>query len=96
MLIDDKIAQIDSIKKQTTKYEHEYDNTVNLYKNPIKGLQLDKKELATDLINIHTKIKGLNHQYKTFQSELKDLQKFREVFEKSTSNQRQRKKQQKR
>ena len=92
-LIDNKIGQIESIKKQTTKYERQYDNKVDLYKNPPKVLRLDKKELETEMIDIRTKIKGLNHQYKAFQSELTDLQKFREIFEKSTSNERQRKKQ---
>jgi len=89
-LIDNKVGQIESIKKQTTKYERQYDSKVNLYKDPPRGLRLDKKELATEMIDIRTKIKGLNHQYKEFQNELTDLQKFREIFEKSASNQRKR------
>jgi len=91
-LIDNKIWQVDSIKKQTTKYERQYDSKVSLYKNPPRGLRLDKKELEIEMIDIRTKIKGLNHQYQEFQNELMDLKKFREIFEKSTTNQRQHKK----
>lgn len=91
-LIDNKIWQVDSIKKQTTKYERQYDRKVSLYKNPPRGLRLDKKELEIEMIDIRTKIKGLNHQYQAFQNELMDLKKFREIFEKSTTNQRQHKK----
>ena len=91
-LIDNKVEKIESIKKQTTKYERQYDRKVNLYKNPSKGLRLDKEELESEMMDVRTKIKGLNHQYKALQSELTDLQKFRAIFEKSVSNQHQRKK----
>jgi len=91
-LIDNKIGQIEVIKKQTTKYERAYDNKVNLYKDPPRGLRFDKKELETEMIDIRTKIKGLNNQYKAFQNELTDLKKFREIFEKSNSQQRIKKK----
>ena len=82
-LIDGKLAHIESIKKQTTKFEREYDNIVSLYKDSPSSLRFEKRELETEMIEIRTKIKVLNNQYREFQNELIDLQKFREIFESS-------------
>ena len=87
-LIDNQIAMVEKIKRKTTKYEREYDWLKEDYKVASKDKQI---EIVEEMKVIRSEIKKLNVQYQASQSELTDLQKFREMFEKTNSRQRQKK-----
>lgn len=79
-LIKGMMAEIEKIKHQTTIKERQYDSLVGQHKGADKVVQLS---LETQMVEIRSEIKVLNHKYVLKVEELKNLEQFRQMMEKA-------------